>query len=250
MTLNGLSGIQRSSNEFSDLIPGTTLNLKAATGSAVSLAISEDRTIAKTSIQALVDAYNDFETTVDELLNQDSTNFSYSGALSEDSGTTRLVKQKVSDAIKATSSTQSGNIKTLVDIGVSSDRYGQLTIDDTRLDAALASNFSDVAMMLSANTDNQTAYDTANKGLALDAIIILDDLTSTNGTIKTSTASTNKAIDRYQEQLEKLETRLQKAYDTYIEQFSAMESLVESLNSTGDYLTGQFKAMENAYSNN
>ena len=250
MTLNGLSGIQRSSNEFSDLIPGTTLNLKAATGSAVSLAISEDRTIAKTSIQALVAAYNDFETTVDELLNQDSTNFSYSGALSEDSGTTRLVKQKVSDAIKATSSTQSGNIKTLVDIGVSSDRYGQLTIDDTRLDAALASNFSDVAMMLSANTDNQTAYDTANKGLALDAIIILDDLTSTNGTIKTSTASTNKAIDRYQEQLEKLETRLQKAYDTYIEQFSAMESLVESLNSTGDYLTGQFKAMENAYSNN
>ena len=159
------------------------------------------------------------------------------------------MKQKVSDAIKATSSTQSGNIKTLVDIGVSSDRYGQLTIDDTKLDAALASNFSDVAMMLSANTDNQTVYDTANKGLALDAIIVLDDLTSTNGTIKTSTASTNQTIDRYQEQLEKLETRLQKAYETYIEQFSAMESLVESLNSTGDYLTGQFKAMENAYNN-
>ena len=104
--------------------------------------------------------------------------------------------------------------------------------------------------MLSANTDNQTVYDTANKGLATDAIIILDDLTAANGTIKTSTDSTTKTIDRYKEQLEKLETRLQKAYDSYIEQFSAMESLVETLNSTGDYLTGQFKAMENAYNNN
>ena len=195
-------------------------------------------------------AYNDFETTVDELLNEDSTNFSYSGALSDDSSTTRLVKQKVADAIKATSSTQSGTMKALIDIGVSSDRYGQLTIDNTKLDAALSSNFSDVAKMLSANTDNQTVFDTANKGLATDAIIILDDLTSTNGTIKTSTASTTKTIDRYKEQLEKLETRLQKAYDSYIEQFSAMESLVESFNSTGDYLTGQFKAMENVYNNN
>ena len=250
MTLNGLTGIQRSSNEFSDLIPGTTVKLKATTGSAVSLSISEDRSIAKTSIQALVTAYNDFETTVDELLNEESTNFSYSGSLSNDSSTTRLVKQKVADAIKATSSTQSGTMKALINIGVSSDRYGQLTIDNTKLDAALSSNFSDVANMLSANTDNQTLFDTANKGLAADAIIILDDLTSTNGAIKTSTASTTKAIDRYQEQLEKLETRLQKAYDSYIEQFSAMESLVESFSSTGEYLTGQFKAMENAYSNN
>ena len=153
----------------------------------------------------------------------------------------------MADAIKATSSTQSGTIKALIDIGISSDRYGQLTVDIKKLDSALASNFNDVTKMLSANTDNQTAYSTANKGLALDAIIVLDDLTSTNGTITSSTKSTTTSIERYQEQLEKLETRLQKAYDTYIEQFSAMESLVESFNSTGDYLTGQFKAMENAY---
>ena len=37
------------------------------------------------------------------------------------------------------------------------------------------------------------------------------------------------------------------AYTRYIKQFAAMESIVQRSKSTGDYLEGQFTAMENMY---
>ena len=227
MTLNGLSGIERSNNTISDLIPGTSINLKSTVSSAVTVTISEDHTVAKESIQTLVESYNAFENTVDELLNGDSENYSYSGSLESSSSTVRLIKQKLRDALMATSSTQSNNsITALRDIGVSIDRYGKFSVDSSRIDTVLTSNFSDVAMMLSANTDGQTQYSSGSKGLALDATIILDGLLDKNGIIANGTANSQSSIESYQSQLEKLESRLTAAYERYIQQFAKMEALV------------------------
>ncbi len=212
------------------------------------MTISEDHTVAKESIQTLVESYNSFENTVDELLNGDSENYSYSGSLEASSSTVRLIKQKLRDALMATSSTQSNNsITALRDIGVSIDRYGKFSVDSSRIDTVLTSNFSDVAMMLSANTDGQTQYSSGSKGLALDATIILDGLLDKNGIIANGTANSQSSIESYQSQLEKLESRLTAAYERYIQQFSKMEALVQKSSGTGDYLTGQFEAMANMY---
>ena len=247
MTLNGLSGIERASNTISDLIPGTSISLKSTISSAVTVSVAEDHSVAKESIQGLVESYNSFEETVDELLNSDSENYSYSGSLEASSSTVRLIKQKLRDALLATSSTQSNSITALRDLGVSLDRYGKFSVDSTKIDAALTNNFSDVAAMLSANTDGQTEYSSDSKGLALDATIILDNLLDKNGIIANGTANSRSSIESYQSQLEKLESRLAAAYERYIQQFSKMEALVQKSSGTGDYLTGQFEAMANMY---
>jgi len=41
---------------------------------------------------------------------------------------------------------------------------------------------------------------------------------------------------------------LDSAKQRYLMQFAAMETLVQRSKNTGDYLTGQFKAMESMYS--
>ncbi len=47
-----------------------------------------------------------------------------------------------------------------------------------------------------------------------------------------------------------LNERFESIKARYLKQFAAMETLVQRSKSTGEYLTGQFKAMEGAYSNN
>jgi flagellar capping protein FliD len=60
-------------------------------------------------------------------------------------------------------------------------------------------------------------------------------------------SSAQTQVNDYKEQLLRLETRLQKSYEKYIEQFAALESFVEKSRGIGKYLEGQFKSMQNMY---
>jgi len=50
----------------------------------------------------------------------------------------------------------------------------------------------------------------------------------------------------YETRLADLEARMDRVKERYVAQFSAMESIVNQMKSTGDYLTNQFKAMNNS----
>jgi hypothetical protein len=65
------------------------------------------------------------------------------------------------------------------------------------------------------------------------------------GCKETSTAA---AVTSYETQLLDLNERLETIKSRYLSQFVAMESLVQRSKNTGEYLSGQFKAMENMYS--
>jgi flagellar hook-associated protein 2 len=101
--------------------------------------------------------------------------------------------------------------------------------------------------MLTADTDNQTDFDAGNKGLALDSSLVLKDMLDTSGAISSRQSTAETKIEDYEKRLEALEKRLEAAQQRYLTQFAAMESLVQRSKSTGDYLKGQFTAMENMY---
>jgi flagellar hook-associated protein 2 len=100
-----------------------------------------------------------------------------------------------------------------------------------------------VVTMLTADTTNQSLYGLAPKGLGQDVATIINGLSAStldgdaqNGLIANRTAALTKTEEGYQLELTKLEARMQTLYQRYLMQFTAMETLMNSLNNTRDYM--------------
>jgi flagellar hook-associated protein 2 len=248
--LNGVT-IFRSSNTVDDVLTGVTFDLKNTNTQAdpAFLNITKDTSTLKTTLQALVTAYNDLNYSINELGNPDSLEEEVGGALSGDGNLLRTVKNAVREAIQGDSSTPSGGLTALRDIGITIDRFGDLQFDETKYDALAQSNFDDISTMLSAGTTNQSFYDGQDQGLARDIMASLDELTASSGIINTRKTSASERVTDYDDELEKLEMRMEMVYNRYIQQFGVMESMVATLNSTRDYLEGQLEALSANFNN-
>ena len=49
----------------------------------------------------------------------------------------------------------------------------------------------------------------------------------------------------YEDRLSKIEMRMEMVYQSYVRQFSVMESLVNTMNGTRDYIKGQLESISN-----
>ena len=238
----------RSSNSVNDVIPGVTLSLNGthSGGATSSVNVVSDQATLKTKLQDLVALYNDVKFAMDELSNPDSEEDEVGGALAKDLATIRTVRDTIYQAVTQDSSTPSGNVTALRDIGVSVTRDGALSFTESTYDTVAASNFDDISVMLSAGTNNQSRYDGQSQGLATDAVIKLETLTdSISGIFVTRTDSAKTAITRYQADLESLEKRMEAVYERYLQQFTVMESLVNTLNSTRESMSTTWENMGN-----
>ena len=240
--------ISRSSNAISDIISGATVSLSAVTTSSVRLAIVADTGTLKANVENIVTVYNALNDLYSSLgvVDPDSDS-EVNGALAQDSALIRQLKSTIRTSLFADSSSGSGDITALRDLGISINKTGDLTFDETAYDSVIASSYSDVVKMLTANTSNQNLFDTADKGLAQDIVTVLDGLTNTNGVITTRSTNATAEVKDYQAELVALETRIEAVYQRYLGQFSAMEGMMASMNSTKDYLTGQLENLSKAY---
>jgi len=147
------------------------------------------------------------------------------------------------------SSTAGTSLTAFRDLGLDIDRTGVMSLDDTALDAALTDNFDDVVTLFSANTNSQTEWGTANRGIAGDAIKRINDLISSRGTIMTQSEGSQQRIDDYQEKLEALNTRMESLLARYTKQFGIMETMVGQSNAMRDSLKSTFEGMMAMYTN-
>ena len=247
LTYNGV-GLTRSSNVVTDVLPGMTVSLNGTTSGSdtVKLNVVSDRATLKTKLQDMVTLYNDVKFALDELSDPDSEEEDVGGSLAKDLATIRTVRDTIYQAVTQDSSTPSGNITAMRDIGVSVNRNGELTFTESTYDTVAASSFDDISVMLTAGTNNQSRYDGQSQGLAMDAVIKLETLTdSISGIFVTRTTSAQTAIKRYQADLESLETRMEAVYQRYLQQFTVMESLVNTLNSTRESMSTTWENMAN-----
>lgn len=247
LAVNGLT-ITRSSNQVSDAISGATLSLTATTDTAVRLNVTSDKTVLKTNVQAAVAAYNDFNQLLSDLTSSaPNDDIEYSGALAREQSSVRYIKQQVFDTIMGDSSTKSGVISAMRDIGVSVDKTGSLTFDSDRFDAAAQDSYDDVVAMLSANTSNQSLYSSASQGLAQDVATVLEGLTNSSGIVATRKNNAEDYAEDFAEELLALEARMENVYQRYLTQFAAMDSMLEKIDGTKEYLTGQLESLANMY---
>ncbi|MDC1119354.1 flagellar filament capping protein FliD [Gammaproteobacteria bacterium] len=247
VTMNGVS-VQRDNNSPSDLVEGMKLTFKTA--STANIVVNEDTSSLKNSLNTMIQAHNDFLTLTDYLVGEADPDDELAGSLSGEKSTINLIKNRIRTALASTSEAASNGIGTLRQIGLETKLGGTLSLKAATFDAIMLTNFDDIRTMLTADTNGQTSFSTSDKGLALTISESLDTLVGETGSIKAKETNAAKDIVRYDEQLVDLNERFESIKARYLKQFAAMETLVQRSKSTGEYLTGQFKAMEGAYSNN
>jgi flagellar hook-associated protein 2 len=245
--VNGLE-VTRSSNTVNDVIDGITLDLYTNTTGAARLDLNRDTTGIKDNIQGLVVAYNDFEETLKILGDRASEVEEFGGVLAGES-LLQNVRTQVRAMITNNSSTPGTTIKAARDVGLSIDRFGKLTLDETKLDTALQNNFGEVSTMFSAGTNNQSIFSPAPAGLAGGAMNSIEKMLRSTGLIDTQSKSASTQISKFQKELAVLDERMEKLMTRYMNQFSVMESIVGNSNSMRQSLKGSFESMMKAYNN-
>lgn len=134
--------IQRESNVVTDAIPDVTLTLKSKTTTdPVTININSDAEAVKTNIKALATAYNDIVKFVNERTAYDIS--SKTGGRFFNESTAKNVLTQLRNALSGQVSELSV-YQTVGVIGFKTERDGTVTIDDAKLDSALASNYSAV----------------------------------------------------------------------------------------------------------
>lgn len=238
--------LTRSSNTLTDVVDGATLNLMNISTSDVTLNITNDKSALKTNIQEMVNSYNDLLLLFDNFTAVDSE-AEMAGALSDDTSIVRFLKTKIKNVVFSNSSSGSGSITALRSIGVSIDQYGKVTFNESEYDAAISASYDDVVTMLTADTSNENLFTDSNKGLAQDVATALADFTDATGVVTVREAGSKTELADHQDELTKLEARMDSVYNRYLEQFGVMEKLMASLDSTKDYLTSQLETLSKVY---
>ena len=259
--------VKSSSNAVSDVIEGVTLNLVGtnattvngvaqATGNPATLTLTNDISVAKGKLMALVTAYNDANGLLNEVTNSKSTLETYGGTLANNS-TVRGLRDQLRTMVTGTSSTAGGTsgtgpartLSALRDIGIEIDKAGNLKTNSVTLDLALNFKFNDTVTLLSGNQQDQKSFDTTPSGLAGDASKLLGTMLSASGSLITETTNANTRISKFQDDLAALNDRMEKLLSRYQKQFAAMDSMVGQSKATQTSLTGTFAGMMAMYTN-
>lgn len=142
----GTLDVYRSSNRVTDLVDGVTLQLHAVTGAEpVTVSVQQDVDAAAQSIKGLVDALNGALTTMKDLsaYNPESN---ASGPLQGDSTLRRLVTD-LRAAVSGAVAGLDGATRHASEVGIGLDRHGAITLDESKLRAALAEDYDRVTSL-------------------------------------------------------------------------------------------------------
>lgn len=89
-----------------------------------------------------------------------------------------------------------------------------------------------------------------SRGIASQVDALLTSLLDSKGLLAAKTTSLNKQVEAVGEQREALERRMQMVEQRYIAQFTAMDTMIAKLNSTGSYLNQQLASLAKLGSSN
>ena len=227
--------INRSSNTVGDAIGGVTLNLTKL--GTTSVAISKNTGATATAVNGFVKAYNDAVKQLQSASAYDAAN-KRASVLTGD-GTARSIGTELRTLVQTAVSGISGGIATLSDIGIALQKDGTLVVDSAKLNTALTDPAKDVAALFSSTT-------TGNTGIAVRFYDALNGIVGSSGLIVSRTTGIAASIKDIGKQRDTLQLRLVQIEKRYRAQFSALDSLVASMNKTSQFLTQQLANLPSA----
>ncbi len=236
--------VTRAGNQLTDVIEGLTIDLHKADpgtqttpGTRATLGVSRDTESAASAVAAFVGQYNALANTLTQV-----SGFKGVGAaqpaLYGDAGT-RGIASRLRVELGRTLSGLDGAFSNLAEIGIATGTDGKLTLNNTALNAALAKDAAGVGALF-ASAD----------GFATRIGGLIDSYVKSGGTLDAGTSGAQSRLDRISDSREALDRRLNGLQARYLKQYTAMDTLVGQLQSTGSFLTQQFAALSNLTKSN
>jgi flagellar hook-associated protein 2 len=248
--------IERSTNDFTDVIAGITFTVQAADpNKQITFSAEPNKTAIKGKVQAFVDAYN----AVISYANAQNTYSPETGAggvlfgdslLSGVRGSIQsaLFNIPLDDVINDTA-----GYSTLSVVGITTQRDGTLTIDQTKLDDKLAGDLTAFADLFvdtdgfdnggaAVNTPEYHVDTSEDSGIAATLVRAIDKLVNSatvegGGAIKglfdTRTDTINKQMRALDDQVQRKQSQIDVYERGLIERFSRLEALIGQLQSKG-----------------
>ncbi|ABA88361.1 flagellar filament cap protein FliD [Syntrophotalea carbinolica DSM 2380] len=212
------------SNTFEEAIPGVSITLNKVhpnAGDTTVMNVSEDVDAVKTKVKDMVTAYN---AVINYISDQKDSDWG------RDSGM-MAVKRNLQKMLTSQIAT-GGDLTTLSQLGLETQRDGTITIDNTLLEEAITTDMNIMDKLLAGGE----GFD----GISSLFTEYLDSTTDrVDGLAATRQTSTDRTLKTINANISKMETRLEKREEMLRAQFDAMELLISNLNSTGSYLTQQ-----------
>ncbi len=220
--------VTSASNTVTGVIEGITLELNAlgTAGSTETLSVARDNTAVQENVQAFVDAYNDLRGTIGYLSKGDL----------QGDNTLISIESQLRNIFNTPPTGLGTGLQFLSEVGIKTERTGDLSLDTALLSQQLSDDFSGVAQLFA--NDNQ-GYAFRLEALAKDQLAI-------DGIIDTREDGINARIGRIDDQIDNYEYRLTLTEARYRAQFTALDGMLASMQSTSSFLSQQLGALPGA----
>lgn len=220
--------LEQASNTFTS-IPGVSITFNQAMSAGatpVTLTVAGDASGTAANVQSFVDAYNALDKVLDGLTASGSADGKTSaGVFASDAGI-RALRGKLSSILR-----QSFGGLSAIDLGVTSDRNGNLNLDSSKLAKALAAHPDGLSQVFGSTSI------TSGSGSGL--LGALNDyagvwLNSANGLLKSRQDSVQRTQTALTDKQTRLDATFKLYYERYLQQFSALQTLQDQMSQTSD----------------
>lgn len=229
-TIDGLPLVS-STNTFTEVAEGMSFTASKVSTADVTASVGIDTAAFTSALAKFTAAYNDLNTTIRTLTKYDEA--SQTGAVLQGDSTALTIQNQLRNLVQGRGGT-STVFSRLGDLGISLQRDGTLTTDNSKLANALK-NPAEVAKMMSSSAD----VTGTSRGVAALFQSFASTITSTGGALSSRSDSLTNRIkenskdqEKFNERLESTQARLQKYY-------SALDTKMASLSGLSSYVTQQ-----------
>lgn len=236
LTVEGVE-VTHSSNTIDDLIEGVTFTLRAEGNTVVSVDRDFDGVVD--AVRSVVEQYNSVQTFIDNAMASNPEQ-GRKGLLAGDGLAMRIQSQLRTEVMGKAGGDSEFN--QLMSVGISVDRYGKMSLDETKLREALAEDAEAVQRLFGATKDDDdpNSFD----GIAVRMETTFQGWLQTNtGLLAERQKMFGNRMRSIDQSMERLENRLEMRERTLMRQFAALEDVMARFQSQGMWLEGQIQQM-------
>lgn len=185
IAINGLA-VTSNTNTVSDAVKGVTFNLQQAQiGKIISVGVSQSYDDINTALTTFVGKYNDLLNTISTTASYDSKNKSAGALLGESSVLTVMGRLRAEITKSVTGLT--GSVRSLADVGVTTQKDGSLSFDSSKLSKAFTTDRSAVTALFAVTgrpSDSSVIYVSSSSKTVAGSHPVNITQAATQGTIK------------------------------------------------------------------
>jgi flagellar hook-associated protein 2 len=226
-----------SSNTFTDLVPGLSLTLSstATLGRTTTVTVAQDPSTAQASVKAFVDQLNSLLGTIDTKT-ANGTGTTAKGVLSGDAAA-RGVRDQLLTTVFGTGTTS------MAGVGIQTDRYGKLVLDEAAFAKAYAADPAAVAAQFTRGTAPAAPGWAAR---VQDVAKAASDPVS--GSVTSAVSGRTSTIDRLGDDIDAWDLRLELRRTSLTAQYTALETALSTLQGQGNWLASQISSLNSSSS--